>query len=335
MRERVGAFDRYRLYLLLEVNRLALAGALAAGLFVTVVTLGVWADTPLRVAMRAGDPTETLFQAFVTSIITGVTLVVAINQLVISQELGALGEQRRRMSETMSFQQDVETHLGGTSPPEPSSFLRALIDATETEARELRSTVSDSPNDEFRSEAEAFLDDLGRHARAVGADLERARFGRYQVVESALDFEYSRTIYRARRLRDEYADDLEDDEREAFDELVELLAYFAPAREHFKTLFFRWELAGLSRGILYLSVPALAVAVAMLAFLEANSFPGATLGADNLLWAVSAAVTFCSFPFLLLASYVLRLATLARRTLAIGPFVLRGGDSGGSGDGGP
>ena len=324
IRERVGGtFSRYRLYVQLNVNRLVLTAILAVGLFAVLLALGVWDGTPLRAVMRSADPTDTLFQAYVTSIITGVTLVVTIDQLVLSQELGPLGDQEQRMSGAMDFREDVEEHLGSVSPPEPSSFLKALVDASGEKARELRDAVSDNRNEEFVDETIEFLDDLSENAESVSDDLENSQFGQYQVVKSALDFNYSWKIYRARRLRHDYADDLYEREEDAFDELLDVLTFFAPAREHIKTLYFQWELVELSRGILYVSIPALAVAVAMLVFFDASSFPGAFLGVDNVLWVVCLAVTFCSLPFLLLATYILRLATIARRTLAIGPFVLR------------
>lgn len=41
------------------------------------------------------------------------------------------------------------------------------------------------------------------------------------------------------------------------------------------------------------------------------------------MWIFSAGIALASTPFLLLATYILRIATIAKQTLAIGPFVLR------------
>jgi hypothetical protein len=43
---------------------------------------------------------------------------------------------------------------------------------------------------------------------------------------------------------------------------------------------------------------------------------------------VSVAIGFAVLPFAVLLSYVLRIATVAKRTLSIGPFVLRTTDDG-------
>jgi hypothetical protein len=52
---------------------------------------------------------------------------------------------------------------------------------------------------------------------------------------------------------------------------------------------------------------------------------GATLGVDDLVLLVSAATAIALSPFAILLSYVLRIVTVAKRTLAIGPFVLQDG----------
>jgi hypothetical protein len=86
--------------------------------------------------------------------------------------------------------------------------------------------------------------------------------------------------------------------------------------------------------MLYAALPALVVASAMVVYYDARALPGATLGISNDVLATSAAVTVASTPFVLLLSYILRIATVAKRTLAIGPFVLRGANRDGDSDGG-
>lgn len=324
MRTRVGdRRSRFRLYVQLNTNRLHLTLAVSAAFFASLMFLSVFDDTPLRVVMRASDPVETLFQGYLTAIITGVTLVVTISQLVLSQELGPLGDQRERMKGALEFRREVEDFFDTAPPPEPSAFLQALVDMSSKNAEELREAVSDNNSEQLRDNLDDFVDELVQNAEVVSDDLEGAQFGRYQVVKSSLDYNYSWKIYQARRMRRDYADDLGEEEQEAFDNLIQVLKFFGPAREHFKTLFFEWELVDLSRKMLYISVPALAIAAAMLIIVDPSTLPGFFLGIDNMIWIVAAAATICSIPFFLLGTYIIRLATIARRTLAIGPFILR------------
>ncbi|NHN47043.1 hypothetical protein G9464_05455 [Halostella sp. JP-L12] len=318
-----GIDSRLRLWLLLGANRWVIVAALAVVLFATLVVLGTLDATPLRSTMRGSDPTETVFQALITSIITGVTLVVTINQLVLSAELGPLGDQRARMSNSMEFRADTEDMFGEVSPTEPAAFLQALVETSADRAADLRDSVAGADDRALRDDVEEYTEGLIDHARTVSDQLEDAEFGSYDVIQAALNYNYSWKIYRARQLRDDYGDGHSAERREAFDELVRVLTFFGPAREHIKTLYFRWELVDLSRAMIYTSLPALGAAIAALLFLDAPSFPGATLGLDNVLLIVCLGVTASVLPFLVLISYILRIATIAKRTLSVGPFILR------------
>jgi hypothetical protein len=327
MRERVGE-NRAKLWVLLEADRWVVTGLLVGAVFAVLVVLGTVDPAPLRAAMGSSDPVETTFQAFLGAIITGVTLVVTLNQLVLSQELGAVGDQRDRMVGAMEFRQDVEDALDTpVAPPEPASFLRAIVGATGSSAAELRTAIDGSADEQLRERTTRLVDGIEGNADAVKQQLDGAQFGTFDVLLAALNYNYSRKLYEARRLRNAHADALPAEAQRAFDDLVEALRLFGPAREHFKTLYFQWELVNLSRVVLYTAVPALLVSVGMILYVDnPATLTGTTFGVDNLVWVTSAAVTVAVLPFVLLLSYVLRIATVAKRTLAIGPFVLRESD---------
>lgn len=90
-----------------------------------------------------------------------------------------------------------------------------------------------------------------------------------------------------------------------------------------KTLYFQWELIGFSQWTLYTAVPALIVAGVMLGVVDAGTFPGETVGVANVVWVAGGAFAVTLVPFLLFVSYLLRILTVAKRTLAIGPPILR------------
>ena len=323
MRGRIPG-SRWKVFLLLNASRRLVAAGLLAVFFVVFVVLGVLDPAGIRAAMGSDDPIETTFQGFLTAIITGVTLVVTINQLVLSQELGAVADQRERMEGAMEFREDVEEVLDRhVAPAEPASFLQTIVDATRERADALGDATEEEMDDDRRKRIRAYVDSLTENAKSVRERLEGAHFGTFEVVFAALDYNYSWKIYEARRLRNEY-EDPDEAVDEALDRVIEALELFGPAREHFKTLYFQWELIDLSRAVLYASLPALAVATGMILYVDnPASVPGSTLGVDNLIWLVSAAVTVALLPFVLLLSYILRIATVTKRTLAIGPFVLR------------
>ncbi|MFA1611434.1 hypothetical protein [Halobellus rubicundus] len=329
MRQR-GEESRTKLWILLDANRWVVAGIAVGVFFAGVIVASVLAPAPIG---DAGDPIETLFQGFVTATITGVTLVVSINSLVLSQELGTLGDQRDRMEGAMSFRRDVESELGlDVAPATPSAFLRRLVDAVETRAERLRDAATDADlDDDVAEQVRNYAEDLRRHASRVGDDLSNRQFGTFAVLSSALDFNYSWKVQEARRLRDERVGD-DGATSDALDDLVSVLTLFGPAREHFKTLYFQWELVDLSRAMLYTALPALVVATSMLLFhASLDSLAGSTLGVTHFVWVVAAAAAVALVPFAALLSFVLRIGTVAKRTLSIGPFILRttGGSQGG------
>ena len=324
MRERAGR-SSWLLYLLLDANRWLVAGILSAVLFFTLVAAGLVHPVPAQTLLTTGDPVETLFQALVTGIITAVTLVLTLSQLVLSQELGAAGDQRDRMTGALAFREDVADTIGtGVSPAEPSAFLRSLVRATGEQARDIEETMdADTLGEELTELLSTYLDSITGNADAVTDQLEGANFGEFDVLKAALNYNYSWKLYAGRRISESYGDQLSETVTERLDRLNRTLELFGPAREHFKTLYFQWELSNLSRTLLYVSIPALAVTISSLLFLNPADFAGLSLGVANSLFLVSAAVTVSLLPFTLLLSYILRVVTVTKRTLSIGPFILR------------
>ncbi|AEN05673.1 hypothetical protein Halar_1973 [halophilic archaeon DL31] len=323
MRER-AAGSTAKLWLLLRADRRLFALGVVAFLFVGVVAGGLLHPTPVQLLITDGDPMDTLAQALVTSTITGVTLVLTLSQLVLSQEQGAVGDQRGRMEDAMTFRTDVAALLQrDVSPAEPSSFLGALIGATERRADELEDAVDTSADAAVVDRVTTLVDRIRENGEQARAGLDGATFGEFEVIQSALDYNYSWKLYAARRLRATHEDDLNETALDALDSLVETLELFGPAREHFKTLYFQWELTSLSRLILWVSLPSLLVSMWALLFFDANAVPGTLLGIPYSLLQVAAVVALSLLPFAVLLAYILRIVTVTKRTLSIGPFILR------------
>jgi len=339
MRERADERSTV-LWFVLDADRRLVAASLSGLIAVVIAGVGVAHPTPADVLLTRGDPLETLYQGLTTATITGVTLVLTLSQLVLSQELGAVGDQRERMEGAMSFRADVADAVDtAVSPAEPSAFLRSLVRATGEQARAVREAADghDLPagtDDRLAS----YLDSVTGNAEGVADRLEGATFGAFDVVRAALDYNYSWKVYAGRQLRATHDLPAAVDDRLA--DLVATLELFGPAREHFKTLYFQWELSNLSRTLLYAAVPALSVAVASLLFFDPQGVGGSLFGVPLVLLVTAGTVAVAVTPFTLLLSYILRIVTVTKRTLSIGPFILRQTDrsadvdwSGDSGDG--
>jgi len=205
----------------------------------------------------AGDPVETLFRALVTATTTGVTLVVSINSLVLSQELWPLGDVRDRMGESTLFRQDVESEAGlDVAAASPSAFLVELVAAVETRSEALAEAVAAAEAAGVDTGAVGeYAASLRRHASGVGDDLSGEQFGTFAVLSAALNRNYSRKIHEGQQLRAELegVDNAETSAAQAFDEqvagIVAILTLFGPARKHIMTPYFQWEPVNLSQAI--------------------------------------------------------------------------------------
>jgi hypothetical protein len=324
MRQRTGR-STVVLRLLLETDRRLFALGLFTVVLVSLLVVGVLHPTAATI-LRRGDTVETLFNALISATITGVTVVLTLNQLVLSQEMGAVGDQRERMEGAMEFREDVEDALGApVSPADPSAFLRALVEVTAERAEDVRAAL-DTDNDDLREYVDELVSSTTGNAAQVSDGLEGEKFGRYSVLSAALNFNYSWKLYAARRIGNQFADELNEEADAALDEFIEALMLFGPGREHFKTLYFQWELIDLSRAIVATAIPALLVAISTLVYYDPSVLGGIVVGVDYLVVFVAVTAAVAVAPFVVLLSYVLRIATVTKRTLSIGPFILRDTD---------
>jgi hypothetical protein len=322
MRERSNE-NRIKLWILLKANRLVATGILAVVFFLVFVISITVLPPPLVPQLNASDTIDTLFTGMIGAIITGVTLVVTISQIVISQENGPLGEQRARMEESMDFRDYTEELVGSPSPADPSAFLRNLVDVSQDRAEAVRDGLGDIDSDQLQWEIDQFTESLIGNSEAVRDQLDGAQFGSFNVIFAALNYNYGWKIFQVERILNDHEEDLGSPENDLLNELKTALSMFGPAREHVKTLYFEWALTSLSQIIIYVAIPAIAVASIMVVIGEAGTFPGSTFGVENIAVLIGAALSVSLLPFFLLISYISRIATLAKRTLAIEPLILR------------
>lgn len=304
-------------WFLFGASRVTVTGVLTITCFVLLTVFSI-PDLPFQSLLSDGDTIETLFQTLIGVLITGMTLVVSINQLVLSEEFGSLGRQRERMDKSMTFRKDSEREFQWTGPPEPNRFLSTLINTSVDRAKAVQEAVKGNADPVLRDRVEQLVDRI-----ATSADeLEDAPFGEFTIMRAALSYNYSWKIYLVRRLYWEHQESLSEDEREAIDDLVDILELFGPAEEFFKAHYLQWELVNLSRRILFTGVPALIVSIYAALYLKPEIVSGTVLSVPVLVWLINVGVTFALVPFFIFTAYVFRTASIAKESGAIGPFVL-------------
>lgn len=308
-------------WLVLQVNRWALTAVILIAVFGLLVGTSRLGLTPFR-EIAQQDGVQLLFTTFIGAIITGTSIVVTINQLVLSQELGAVGDQRNRMEQSIAFRADVESKLAtATVSPSPAAFLTELVDGIQGRADELQQSVDGET--ELAAELNTYVENLESTTETVKTNLESAQFGTFDVVWAVLDFNYSVQIHELRRIQHEYSAAYTEQTADTIQEVLDLLELFGPAREHFKTLYFQWELINLSRALLYISVPALVLIGGLIMYVDETALTGTVGGVDTLVVVASGGFTVGIAPFVVFTVFIVRIASVAKRTLAMGPFVLQ------------
>lgn len=306
-----------REWLLLSGNRLVLSCVF----LLAVLTLLYGAALEGLVPFRRQTPVLYLLFALISGNFTLITIVVSLSQFILTRHLESPGEVRDRVNDMLAYRQEVgeSTHRSAL-PVTPSQFFETLFLTLRHDVRRLEREDPMSALDD--EEVQRGLDELTRgldhHASYVLDILDRSEVALVFVLFSTLSADYERYLYIAWYLQSEHADDLSAQSVEILDRLVETLRQVDVARRIFKTAFIQSELASLSRRLLYIGLPVLvATLVLMLMFTTPTPVP---ISQGFLSIVIPLVVTIGLAPIVLLAAYILRLATVARRTASMYPF---------------
>lgn len=322
MQERTGESE-VKMWFLITANRWIVTGVLSLAMFSLVVLFNVVGPTNVQTILGSQE-VGNVFGSVIIAVVTGVSLILAIAQLVLSEQMGPLGEKRDEMRNQIEFRDNVEKRIdAGVSPAAPSAFLRALIGAVSSQACTLRDVVKDNDTDVDTYALVEYAESVIDHGETVSEELENTTFGSFEVIMPVLDYNYSWKIVAGRRLQAEYAGSITEEAEEALEELIGALRFFAPAREYFKMIYFQWEINNIARGVLYASIPSLAIAAYMIFAFNPYQVSGFTLSLHNRYLLVGVVYTVSLLPFTVVLAYILRIVTVTQRTLAIGPFILR------------
>ncbi|AGB36327.1 hypothetical protein [Natronococcus occultus] len=303
-------------WILLRGDRLFIAVALTLVAFLLLLTgrvLGV-------VSFVSDDSLTRLVDGMIAGTISVTTLVVTVNQLILSRQFQSTGEFRDRVTGVMEFREDVEASTGvAAAPAAPSGQFALLVDEIEARANRLGETVADAPDGAARERVEAFVASVRADTDRASETLDRARFESPTVLTAAIAYDDAWQTYAAGFLRDRHDDELSADAREALDELVDAIELFATAREHFKTTYLQRELTRLSQLTILFGIPA--VVAALLLGLLYGGIGGPTISHTYAPFVASGLIAIVFSPVALLSAYVLRAAAIAYRTTSIGPML--------------
>ncbi|WP_101297742.1 hypothetical protein [Halegenticoccus soli] len=314
------AVERAASWFLLEGSRVAIAGgALFALLLAFSLVVGL-SDTG---RLRPTSSVFFLFSSLLTGDLTLITVVLSINQLVLSRELGEPGDLRGRVQETLDYRREVRDSAERSVPPTtPSRFLQFLHEEVGSLSESLRETVGAADDEELRGRVDSLAESIAADVRAVNRTLERDESSAFNAVSATLRTNHADQLREIELIEDEFGASLPSDAVGTLDRVTEALLQIDVAREYFKTVYVQKELAFLSRLLLYVGVPAVGSSVVVLALYSTANVGSLSTAAFDA--TVAVALTIGLAPLAVLFSFVLRLAWIAQRTATVAPFTASG-----------
>lgn len=301
-------------WVLLDGSRTLVAAVTAGLVFVALLAVSASEISPL-------ENTSALLYAFsglISGNLTVVTVVVAINQLLLSRELRTPSQLESEIDGMVDYRKRVEDAANRVAPVEPLGFLRLTYESTREQAQKLGGLSLTETDEAVADDVDEVVTKITRKADRVDGLLKESDVGTFQVLSTTLNTNYAREINQLRQIKWRHGNALPADATDCIDDLVDRLQDIDIARQYFKTVYLQQELASVSRLLFYTGLPAVVVVAAtLLVFTESSEPP---LARPVLTVLFPAVVTVGLFPLTVLFAYILRTATVARRTAAIIPF---------------
>ena len=257
------------------------------------------------------------YSALVGGNITLITVVVSLNQLLLSRELQTPGEVRSQIDNAIDYRSEVEAVTGKIAPVEPVGFLQLLVEGAREEAQRLGGLARDDAGQVVCQEIDDEVAEFTAQMDHIDALLKKSGGDTVEVLAVLLETNYARDINHLRQLKDRHAGERDEATASAIDDLTDRLLEIDVARQFFKTLYLEQELSLLSRRLVYVGIPV--VALGMASLLLATVPPDRPWLLSNAAF-VPVTLAAGALPLLLLGSYTLRIATVTKLTAATLPF---------------
>jgi hypothetical protein len=303
-------------WILFEGNRYALSLGFLSVAFVVVA----WLQANQFLAI-GGSPLSLLylFQSLIAGNITLITIAISINQLVLSRELRSPRELESELDAVREYRQTVEAETERSVIPEdPHDFLQILVENTGRRVAELDAEVTEGQATELRDEIATLQTRLEVELDDTDARLENSTKGVFPALSTIIGADFGSRLNHSRLIRKRYDESLSEATNGRLEAVEERLEQLDIAQEYFKTIYLQQELADVSRLLVYVGLPAEMIAITVLVMVGAPELAPPILGTPLV---VPLAITANLAPLTVLAAHVLRIATVARRTAAITPFI--------------
>ena len=305
---------RLKDWVLLDGHRGVIATLTAVVLFLFMTAVGLSRFSPFDTLM----PSFYVYGGLISGNLTLITVVVSINQLLLSQELRTPDQLQSRIDGIVDYRQDVEDAAGRVAPVEPRGFLRLTLENARQRSQQLYGLSLNEPGPDLTDEFDEVATNVTRKVDRVDELLQEGNPSTFDVLSATLTTNYAREINALRRIEFRRGDRLPSEMNDWIRELCHDLQRIDIARQYFKTIYLQQELAAVSRILFYVGLPAVIVVGTTLFLFTGAAGPAVPSSVVPIL--VPATLTIGLLPLVVLFAFILRIGTVARRTAAIIPF---------------
>lgn len=316
VRDLAAVWTGLKEWIVVDLDRFVLAAALTLVGFLAVLWLELGGVLDAR---RDVTPMLYLFSALAGGNVTLITIVVTINQLILSRELRSPRELQTEMHAAEEFRDEVEAESEPVVVPEqPPEFLQILVADTRDVVDRLDDVSDDVAGERFQVDLQNLVGALQVELDETTRRLENSTAGVFPALSTILDVDFATYLNHVRWIARSYGDETPESTEDLLRDLERHLKQLDVARQYFRTIYIKQELTDVSVLIMWTGLLAVIVAVVFLVVTgyKANPFP-----IWNYRFLIPLAVAVNLVPLTLLISHVLRISTVARRTAAITPFL--------------
>lgn len=309
-------YGRFVRWVLIEGSRLRITAGIVVGFF----GLTWWLVATGAIAVGPRSPIQSILGSGVTAgLFSLISVTLGINQLISSRVFGSIDQLQGKMEGGSDLRERVSEIADHPSPPiRMASFLAFTAETLQTRANELEGDYDHEYRDDAVDEQLAsYVDDLSEYTEEIGGI--STEMSAERIISTMAGPDFAHHLNRTDELRSGEHENLTTDERETLETIADLLGTISVLRQYFKTIALHQELAQLSRQLVFVGFPA--VAVAMLVPLLFQTNPPTVLASVPLVPLVSASLAIVLTPLVLLMAYILRIATIFRYTVSVAPFV--------------
>lgn len=311
---------RTRRWLLLEGDRWTIIGVVTAGVFLGTILLG----TAGVIGIRQSSFVMQLFASLTAGVISFTGIVISINQLVISRLFGTPETAREEIGDVRQFRKNIAERLPEQEvlPTKPAAFTSVVVDLLLAEVRHLREATGETGNTDLDNAIAEYTRIVAAQSESLGNRLHSGRVPLFEILLVMSDDSYSEYVNIARRIRTQYADSLSEAATKRLGNLRELFDSLTVTRQYFKTLYLHQAFGRLSRQLVYTGFGAFLTAVLVVLVFSTGYAP--LRNEFVVLVFVGLALAVTVLPLVVFSVYMLRIATIIKRSSAPGPFTPEG-----------